>query len=113
MNDNELLDSFFQSARQQQISDNGFSDRVMERLQEVQMQQVRASRLSRLWTIFCVLFAAVLFFRFVGWQTLLTDIVVFITTIPVNYDLATILLSLLVVGWLGIAEVVRRARIYF
>ena len=36
MTDNELLDSFFQPARQQQIADNGFTERVMDSLPEWQ-----------------------------------------------------------------------------
>ena len=111
MTDNELLDSFFQPARQQQIADNGFTERVMDSLPEWQ-QSRSMTRLSQLWTTFCVLFAAVLFFRFVGWQSLFVDLFVFVRTVPVNYDFTTLLLSLMVISWFGIGAVAHRARLY-
>ena len=66
--DNILLEDFFKQAAQQQIEDNGFTERVMQNLPETKTVTVR--RLSRLWSLFCILVAAVLFFANGGWQVL-------------------------------------------
>jgi hypothetical protein len=66
--DNILLEEFFKQAAQQQIEDNGFTERVMQNLPETKTVTVR--RLSRLWSLFCILVAAVLFFANGGWQVL-------------------------------------------
>ena len=63
---NELADLFKQAA-QQQIEDNGFTERVMQNLPEKTMT---IHRLSRLWSLFCILVGAGLFFAFGGWQVL-------------------------------------------
>ena len=59
--DEQLLNSFFQAARQQEIADDGFSDRVMQRLPATQqlhpVNSRRALRLSRIWTCGCWLLA--------------------------------------------------------
>ena len=62
---NDLADLFKQAA-QQQIEDNGFTERVMQNLPKT--NTVR--RLSRLWSLFCILVGAGLFFAFGGWQVL-------------------------------------------
>ena len=64
--DNIMLEEFFKQAAQQQIEDNGFTERVMQSLP--QRNFVTAHRLSCLWTLFCVLVGAALFFVFGGWQ---------------------------------------------
>ncbi|MBR4899049.1 MAG: DUF5056 domain-containing protein [Prevotella sp.] len=112
MNDNELLESFFQNAREQQIDDDGFTERVMQCLPDSTVQHSKLQKLSWLWTAFCILLAVLLFLKFIGWQTALADLVVFIRTLPVDYRPTTILLSLLVLSWMGVAEVARRARLY-
>ena len=66
-NDKYLADLFKQAA-QQQIEDNGFTERVMQNLPETKTNTVR--RLSRLWSLFCILVGAGLFFAFGGWQVL-------------------------------------------
>jgi len=63
---NELADLFKQAA-QQQIEDNGFTERVMQNLPE---KTVTIHRLSCLWSLFCILVGAGLFFAFGGWQVL-------------------------------------------
>ena len=65
--DNILLEDFFKQAAQQQIEDNGFTERVMQNLPT---HTVTVRRLSRLWSLFCILVAAGLFFAFGGWQVL-------------------------------------------
>ena len=64
---NDLTDLFKQAA-QQQIEDNGFTERVMQNLPDARTDNVR--RLSRLWSLFCILVALGLFFAFGGWQVL-------------------------------------------
>ena len=63
---NQFLDDLFKQAAQQQIEDNGFTERVMQNLPKT--DTVR--RLSRLWSVFCVLVGLGLFFAFGGWQVL-------------------------------------------
>ena len=75
--DNILIDDFFEGrndlaeifkqAAQQQIEDNGFTERVMQNLPE---KAVSVRRLSRLWSLFCILVGIGLFFAFGGWQVL-------------------------------------------
>ena len=64
---NDLADLFKQAA-QQHIEDNGFTERVMQNLPDARTDNVR--RLSRLWSLFCILVALGLFFAFGGWQVL-------------------------------------------
>ena len=93
MNDNEniLIESFFKEAAQQQIEDNGFTERVMANLPAGKANL--AHRLTRLWTWFCVVLGGVLFFLINGWDSLkasfnmllsavLTGLEVFVTTAP-------------------------------
>ena len=69
MTDNDkFLEEIFKQAAQQQIEDNGFTERVIQNLPEVKMLNVR--RLSRLWSLFCILVGLGLFFAFGGWQVL-------------------------------------------
>ena len=64
--DNMMIEAFFKQAAQQQIEDNGFTERVMHNLPDRKAQVVR--RLTQLWTLFCIAVAGVLFFMFGGWQ---------------------------------------------
>jgi hypothetical protein len=64
--ENVMIEDFFKQAAQQQIEDNGFTERVMRSLPDRKGQMVR--RLSQLWTLFCIAVAGVLFFLFGGWQ---------------------------------------------
>ena len=63
---NQFLDDLFKQAAQQQIEDNGFTERVMQNLPKT--DTVR--RLSRLWSLSCILVGVGLFFAFGGWQVL-------------------------------------------
>ena len=65
---NQFLDDLFKQAAQQQIEDNGFTERVMQNLPEAKTDVVR--KLSRLWSLFCILIGLGLFFAFGGWQVL-------------------------------------------
>ena len=64
--DNIMIEELFKQAAQQQIEDNGFTERVMMNLPETSQERVR--RLSRLWTLFCGVVGIVLFFVLGGWQ---------------------------------------------
>ena len=104
--DNIMIEDFFKQAAQQQIEDNGFTERVMASLPSTSSSWVR--RMSRLWTSFCLAVGALLFFAFDGWEvlkvnlrmlfsTLVTSLEVFITTAPtadLRLSLPTILLAL-------------------
>ena len=65
---NQFLENLFKQAAQQQIEDNGFTERVMQNLPDTKSVVIR--RLSRLWSLFCILVGAGLFFAFGGWQVL-------------------------------------------
>ena len=65
---NQFLEDLFKQAAQQQIEDNGFTERVMQNLPETKTNTFR--RLSRLWSLFCILVGVGLFFAFNGWQVL-------------------------------------------
>ena len=68
MTDNDqFLADLFKQAAQQQIEDNGFTERVMQNLPT---STVTVRRLSRLWSLFCILVGVGLFFAFGGWQVL-------------------------------------------
>lgn len=64
-----LLEQFFMAARNEELPDNGFTQRVMLMLTE------RERRLSRLWTAVCVMAATVVFTLIGGWQQVANGIV--------------------------------------
>lgn len=91
-NDNILIEQFFQEAAQQQIEDNGFSERVMAAL-----PVRRINWLSHLWTVFCMMVAAIVFFLTQGWTVVLSHLAVFLTnvevffrTLPTMFDLSAL-----------------------
>ena len=105
---NQFLDDLFKQAAQQQIEDNGFTERVMQNLPETKTDTVR--RLSRLWSLFCILVGVGLFFAFGGWQLLqnlffgglhmlLGWIEVFAITAPTNEININLWVVLLLVGF--------------
>ena len=75
IDDNEqLLRQFFSEASQQQIADEGFSERVMRKLPS------RINWFNRLWTAFCILVFVVLFIVFDGMSQLAVQLEVMIRT---------------------------------
>ena len=103
---NQFLDDLFKQAAQQQIEDNGFTERVMQNLPKT--DTVRG--LSRLWSLFCILVGVGLFFAFGGWQLLqnlffgglrmlLGWIEVFAITAPTNEININLWVVLLLVGF--------------
>ena len=111
--ENKLIEDLFKQAAQQQIEDNGFTDRVMEAIGNGQLtarpegalaterdaRMDHGKLLSMLWTWFCIAVSLVLFFVFNGWDMLkaslhvlyasiLTSCEVFFTTAPTaEFDL--------------------------
>ena len=79
--DNIMIEDFFKQAAQQQIEDNGFTEKVMARIAEREQQTSTATRhLSLLWTWFCVAVALALFFVLGGWESLKASIMVLAST---------------------------------
>ena len=63
-----MLEEFFKQAAQQQIEDNGFTERVMMNLPDRKFELIR--KLSCVWTLFCIVVGIALFFLLGGWQIL-------------------------------------------
>ena len=110
-NDNILLESFFKEAAQQQIEDNGFTERVMESLPSKTVS--RGHRLARLWTWFCLFVGLALFLVLGCWESLkdsmmvlfaagATSIEVLLTTIPTADVQVNPLLVVLIVAVVGV-----------
>ena len=111
--ENKLIEDLFKQAAQQQIEDNGFTEKVMEaigngqwaigngqlKMDNGQLKKDNGKLLSMLWTWFCIAVSLVLFFVFNGWEMLkaslhvlyasiLTSCEVFFTTAPTaEFDL--------------------------
>ena len=86
-----MLKQLFEQAAQQQIEDNGFTERVMANRPERSGYSVRT--LSRLWTMFCLIIGMLAFWLASGYsalegflsgakQMLITTIEVFLATAP-------------------------------
>jgi hypothetical protein len=116
--DNDLLlRQFFSEAAQQKIEDNGFTERVMQRLEANQQAQsslfeseqsssakVKVQIFTRLWTAFCILVAFLLFSALHGWELLIVQLEVLLRTLPTEpfsgrlFMLVTIFVGLLIAG---------------
>ena len=119
--ENKLIEDFFKQAAQQQIEDNGFTERVMEAIGNGQLKMDNGQLLSVLWTWFCIAVSLVLFFVFNGWEMLkaslhvlyasiLTSCEVFFTTAPTaEFDLNPWMI-LLAFGFVSIYLPYRTAR---
>ena len=118
--ENKLIEDLFKQAAQQQIEDNGFTERVMEaigngqlKMDNGQLKKDNGKLLSMLWTWFCIAVSLVLFFVFNGWEMLKaslmvlfaafrTSLEVFFTTAPTaEFDL-TPWMILLALGFVSI-----------
>ena len=118
--ENKLIEDLFKQAAQQQIEDNGFTERVMEAIGNGQwaigngqLKMDNGQLLSVLWTWFCIAVSLVLFFVFNGWEMLKaslmvlyaavrTSLEVFFTTAPTaEFDL-TPWMILLALGFVSI-----------
>jgi len=103
-----LLKQLFEQAAQQQIADNGFTERVMANLPKAHSGRVRC--LSRLWTLFCLVVALLIFWFSSGWpviegfvsggkQMLVNAIEVFLITAPTTEIQVSPWVVLLLVGF--------------
>ncbi|MBR1505281.1 MAG: DUF5056 domain-containing protein [Prevotella sp.] len=124
MEDNErLLQQFFSEAAQDQIADNGFTERVMQQLAQQQQlahqssHSTAPSRLTvwftRLWTPFCIAVFVVLFVVFRGWETLAVQLEVMLRTIAVQpFSINLTMLFSVVFGLLfvGVGEILTSQR---
>ena len=111
--ENKLIEDLFKQAAQQQIEDNGFTERVMEAIGNGQLKMDNGKLLSILWTWFCIAVSVALFFVFNGWEMLKaslmvlyaafrTSLEVFFTTAPTaEFDL-TPWMILLALGFVSI-----------
>lgn len=78
-NNDLLLQQFFSEAAQQQIADNGFTERVMQALPQQSTFNIKL--FNRLWTLFCVAVFVVLFVVFRGWELLAVHFMVMLRTV--------------------------------
>ena len=105
INDNDrLLQQFFSEAASQQIDDNGFTERVMQRLASPNVQRV-----SRLWTWFCIAVFVVLFVACRGWELLAVQFEVMLRTMATqSLSINLLMLFTVVFGLLfvGVGEVI-------
>ena len=83
MTDNELLEQLFQPMKEMQLADDGFTDRVMK-----QLPQRDVWRLSRLWTVFCVVVAVMLFVLLRGWEIIAHGLLMFAVSVGIIWLLA-------------------------
>lgn len=110
--DEQLLERFFLSARQEAMADDGFTERVIGHIEaETMMLAKRSQRLSWLWTSFCVLLALGIFSWLGGWSHLATVIVGFLYRVPTLGQLVQLMLCGAFVTMLAVAEVLRREHI--
>ena len=111
--ENKLIEDFFKQAAQQQIEDNGFTERVMASIDNGQLKMDNGQLLSVLWTWFCIAVSLVLFFVFNGWEMLKaslmvlyaavrTSLEVFVTTAPTTELDLTPWMILLALGFVSI-----------
>jgi len=109
--DNKLLEDFFLAAREQQLPDNGFTERVMQQLPETLAADQRARQLSWLWTAFCIILGICLFIWFRGWIMVVTIVEVFFTTVTIENNLMTLLLCSAVLAWFMLNNIINRLRL--
>ena len=109
-NDERLLQQFFGEAANQKIEDNGFTERVMQRVEaEQQPSAIRLHTFSRLWTIFCVSVFAILFVVFHGWELLAVQFEVMLRTMATQtFSINLLMLFSVVFGLLfvGTGEII-------
>jgi TRAP-type mannitol/chloroaromatic compound transport system permease small subunit len=102
--DNErLLQQFFSEAASQQIADNGFTERVMQRL------PLRTNWFVRIWNTVCILLFTVLFVVFRGWDLLIVQFEVMLRTAATQtFSVNLMMVFAIVFGLLlvGVGEVI-------
>ena len=103
IDDNDrLLQQFFSEAASQQIEDNGFTERVMQRLPS------RMNWFVRIWNTVCIVLFAVLFVVFRGWDLLAVQLEVMLRTMSTHsFSINLMMIFTIVFGLLfvGVGEV--------
>ena len=112
--ENKLIEDLFKQAAQQQIEDNGFTEKVMEAIgngqwaigngqlkmdngqwaigngqwtiENGQLKKDNGKLLSMLWTWFCITVSLVLFFVFNGWEMLKASLHVLYASILTSFE---------------------------
>ena len=112
--ENKLIEDLFKQAAQQQIEDNGFTERVMESIgnehwaigngqlkmdngqwaigngqwtiENGQLKKDNGKLLSVLWTWFCIAVSHVLFFVFNGWEMLKASLMVLYAAVRTSLE---------------------------
>lgn len=105
MTDHELLEQLFRPMKEMQVADDGFSQRVMQRLPQ---RDVRS--LSRLWTAFCIVIGVILFIAIRGWELLGYAMLMLLNNPPSQQQMLAAAASLIAIGTIAIGELVVRER---
>ena len=108
IDDNDrLLQQFFSEAASQQIEDNGFTERVMQRLPS------RMNWFVRIWNTVCIVLFAVLFVVFRGWDLLAVQLEVMLRTMSTHsFSVNLLMMFTIVFGLLfvGVGEVALKVK---
>ncbi len=119
--DEQLLRQFFSEAAQQQIADDGFTERVMQRIAAVEAHRIVATkqvpigsfrRFNRLWTVLCVAVFVALFVAFRGWELLAIQLEVMLRVMATqspNINLLALCAILFGLLFVGVEHAVSRA----
>ena len=109
--DDELLEQLFRPLRTMQVTDDGFTQRVMEQLPVGSAS--RSVKLSRLWTIACIALAVLLFIALKGWYIIGWSIITLLNHPPSPYMLLTLVALLALTMTIVTHEVIHRYRYSF
>ena len=108
IDDNDrLLQQFFSEAASQQIEDNGFTERVMQRLPS------RMNWFVRIWNTVCIVLFAGLFIAFRGWDLLAVQLEVMLRTLGTHsFSINLLMVFTIVFGLLfvGVGEVALKVK---
>jgi hypothetical protein len=110
--DEQLLQQFFSEAAHQKVEDDGFTERVMQRLEtegKLQASVIRLHTITRLWTVFCISVFVILFVVFRGWELLAVHLEVMLRTMAAqSFSINLMMLFSVVFGLLfvGTGEII-------
>ena len=110
--DEQLLQQFFSDAAHQKVEDDGFTERVMQRLEtegKLQASGIRLHTITRLWTAFCISVFVILFVVFRGWELLTVHLEVMLRTMAAqSFSINLMMLFSVVFGLLfvGTGEII-------
>jgi hypothetical protein len=106
--DNELLEQLFRPLRTMEVADDGFTQRVMQRLPRTADAELRSVWLSRLWTLICVVVALLLFVALKGWYVIGWSIITMLNNPPSMSTILTLFAALALTVLIATTEVVHR-----